>query len=198
MNNRKEIFYISNLISLSRFLLTGITVILLLSSFKEKYLYSVGMILIIGISDLLDGYFARKKNEISELGKIIDPLADKVCIISIALILLTQNVIPIWFVLIIVLRDVIIFSGGMYLKYKEKVVLMSNRIGKISVFIIGLTLLFSIFFMHFKYNQIFFSYHTENLELYLKFLIILSIAMSIVSLIVYIFRFTGIVFKKNI
>jgi CDP-diacylglycerol--glycerol-3-phosphate 3-phosphatidyltransferase len=156
------------------------------------------MIIIIWISDLLDGYIARKRDEVSELGKIIDPLADKFCVISISITLLVQDVIPLWFVLIIVLRDVIIFSGGLFLKRSKNVVLMSNWIGKISVFIIGLTLLFSIFFMHFKNNQIFFSYHTENLELYLKFLIILSITMSIVSLIVYFKRFYSIVYKKII
>lgn len=148
---------------------------------------------------MLDGFLARKRNEISELGKIIDPLADKVCIITISLILLFQGVIPYWFVLIIVLRDVLIFSGGVYLKNSKKVVLMSNWAGKISVFIIGLTLLFSIFYSHIKYNnnQIFFSYPTENLELYLKFLIILSIAMSIVSLFFYVKRFFSIVFNKD-
>lgn len=197
MDKKNEIFFLPNLISLSRFLLTLFTVIILLSSLKDKYLFSLIIIILIWISDLLDGYIARKRNEITELGKIIDPLADKFCVISISLILLIQNVIPTWFVLIIVLRDVIIFSGGLYLKYVKNIVLMSNRTGKISVFIIGLTLLFSIFFMHFKNNQIFFSYHTENLELYLKFLIILSITMSIVSLVVYFKRFYSIVYKKN-
>ena len=197
MSNKKEILYVSNLLSLSRFFLTLITILFLVSSLGDKYLYSLVMIIVIWISDLLDGYLARKRNEITELGKIIDPLADKFCIIAISIILLVQNVIPLWFVLIIVLRDVIIFSCGLYLKYVKNIVLMSNRTGKISVFIIGLTLLFSIFFMHFSNNQIFFSYHTENLELYLKFLIILSITMSIVSLIVYFKRFYSIVFKKN-
>jgi len=197
LSNRKEIFYVSNLLSLSRFFLTLITLFFLVSPFRDKYLYSLVMIIVIWVSDLLDGYFARKRNEITELGKIIDPLADKFCVITISIVLLVQNVIPLWFVLIIVLRDVIIFSGGLYLKRKKGIVLMSNRIGKISVFIIGLTLLFSIFFMHFSNNQIFFPYHTENLELYLKFLIILSITMSIVSLIVYFKRFYSIVYKKN-
>jgi len=154
------------------------------------------MIIIIWVSDLLDGYFARKRNEISELGKIIDPIADKTCVIAIALILLSQGIIPLWFVVIIVSRDIIIFTGGMYLKVHNKLILQSNWVGKISVFIIGLTLFFSIIFKHITDNQIFFSYHTENLELYLKFLIILSIVMSIVSILIYFLRFYSIAKKK--
>ena len=151
------------------------------------------------LSDSLDGYIARKRNEITELGKIIDPLADKLSIIIIAITIVLQGLIPLWFVLVIVSRDIIIFFGGIFIKLRNKIVLPSNRVGKISVFIIGLTLLFSIFYSHIKGtdNQIFFSYHTENLELYLKFLIILSVAMSIVSLIVYFLRFFSIVFKNK-
>ncbi len=172
--------------------------IVLLSGLENKYLISIVMIILIWISDLLDGYFARIRNEISELGKMIDPIADKICVITIALILLAQNIIPFWFMLIIVLRDLIIFLGGLYLKTVKKIVLQSNWAGKISIFIIGLTLLFAIFIAHHKYTdyQLFFSYHTENLELYLKFLIILSIAMSVVSLLMYFLRFTRVVFKK--
>jgi cardiolipin synthase len=199
LNYKKEIFYISNLLSLSRFIFTGMIIYLMNSEYHNKYLISLLFIIVTWLSDLFDGYFARKRNEITELGKMIDPLSDKFCVISITLILTLQNIIPYWFMLIIVLRDIIIFIAGVYLKFSRKIVLQSNRVGKISVFIIGLTLLFSIFYAHIKYydNQIFFSYHTENLELFLKYLIILSITMSIVSLFVYFLRFFSIVVKKN-
>ena len=198
MELKKEIWYISNLLSLSRFVLLGITIYFLISTLTNKYLLTCIMIIIIWISDLLDGYFARKKNQISDFGKIIDPVADKVCIISLVLILVLQGIVPLWFGLIIILRDFIILCGGLYLKNIYKQVLQSNWVGKFSVFIIGLTLFFYIFFSHFKYGnkQIFLFYHTENLELFLKFLIILSMAMTILSLFVYMKRFFGIVNKK--
>lgn len=200
MNVKKEILYPSNVLSLSRFVLLGITIYFLLSSFTNKYLLACFMIVVIWISDLLDGYIARKKNQISELGKIIDPLADKVCVISIIIVLVLQGAVPLWFSLIIIFRDIIIFSGGLYIKKFNNQILQSNWVGKISVFIIGLTLFFIIFFSHFKLanKQIFLFYHTENLELFLKFLIILSMAMTILSLFVYMKRFFSIVNKKNI
>jgi CDP-diacylglycerol--glycerol-3-phosphate 3-phosphatidyltransferase len=156
------------------------------------------MIVIIWISDLLDGYFARKLNQVSELGKILDPLADKIFIISIGIILLIQNIIPLWFVIVIIVRDIIIFSGGTYLKYSKKIVPVSNWIGKISVFIIGCTLVFSVIIAGINHNSLenINIYTIENLELYLHFMFLLSIVMSMVSLIYYSYKFKEIVFKK--
>ncbi len=95
-------------------------------------------------SDLLDGYLARKLDQVSEFGKIIDPLADKISVIAIALILAYLNKIPIWFLLIVVIRDVLIFGFGIYLNRKKDIRLMSNFPGKIAVFSIGLIILFAI------------------------------------------------------
>ena len=95
-------------------------------------------------SDLLDGYLARKLDQVSEFGKIIDPLADKISVISISLILAYLNKIPLWFFLIVVIRDVLIFSFGIYLDKKKDIRLMSNFPGKIAVFSIGLIILFAI------------------------------------------------------
>lgn len=183
---------------MSRFVLLIVTIFFLLTNFHSHYFLASGMIVIIWISDLLDGYFARKLNQVSELGKIIDPLADKITIISIGAILLVQHIIPLWFALVIVLRDIIIFLAGIYLKYCKKIVLSSNWIGKISVFIIGCTLLFSVIIAGIYHNSVENTniYTIENLELYLHFMFLLSIVMSMVSLIYYSYRFKEIVFKK--
>lgn len=95
-------------------------------------------------SDLLDGYLARKLNQVSEFGKVIDPLADKISVIVISLILLYLGKIPLWFVLIVVLRDLFIMAFGIYLSRKKDVTLMSNFPGKIAVFSIGVIILLSI------------------------------------------------------
>jgi cardiolipin synthase (CMP-forming) len=97
------------------------------------------------ITDLLDGYLARKLNQVSELGKIIDPVADKLAVVAIAIMMFIKELIPLWFIAIVVLRDVLILVFGLILKRKKKIVLMSNYPGKIAVFTIGLALAFSIF-----------------------------------------------------
>lgn len=191
MNFRKEILFVSNLITLSRFLLLGMTVY-----FLSVLNYSLASLFIafIWVSDLLDGYFARKRNEVSELGKIIDPLADKICVTVIILIMLYHEIIPLWFVIITVSRDALILMGGLYLNTKKNTVLQSNWMGKMAVFTIGLTLFLSIFGSGAKKNQFgnYFSYHNEITELLYSVLLFLSIVMIILSLLSYIKRFTEI------
>ena len=178
----KEFFYISNLISLSRFLLTAICVIFLINN---NFVIAGLFIVIIWISDLLDGFIARSRNEISELGKIIDPVADKAAIISISLVMVFKGLIPMWFVIVIVLRDLLIISGGLWLKNKKNIVLQSNQIGKLTVFIIGFTILFFLV----KQINTFFSYHNEFTELFTIVLLLLSLVMIVFSTISYFNRF---------
>jgi len=97
------------------------------------------------LTDLLDGYLARKLNQISELGKIIDPLADKIAVGAIAILMFLKGLIPLWFIVVVLLRDLLILTFGLILKRKKKIVLMSNYPGKIAVLTIGLALVFSIF-----------------------------------------------------
>jgi CDP-diacylglycerol--glycerol-3-phosphate 3-phosphatidyltransferase len=168
----------------------------MIDGFANHYFYAAGMVVIIWISDLLDGYFARKRNEISELGKIIDPLADKMTVISVSVVLLVQGLVPFWFFIIIILRDILIFSGGTYLKNKYNIVLQSNWAGKISVFIIGFTLFTAIIKAGFLNMYNFSSYHIEKLELYYDLLLLFSITISIYSLIIYLKRFKSVSAKK--
>lgn len=191
----KEIFYLSNLLSLSRFVLLIFTAYFLVSDKEYYYLFGSLFIVLLWLTDILDGYFARKRNEISELGKIIDPLADKVSIAVITLILLLTGIIPIWFFLVVILRDLIILFGGLYIKKKYAVVLQSNWIGKLTVFVIGFTLLNLILIngLVVSAQNNFISYHIEKLELYLKVLILISIVLSVFSLVSYFKKFVNIV-----
>jgi CDP-diacylglycerol--glycerol-3-phosphate 3-phosphatidyltransferase len=83
-------------------------------------------------TDYFDGYFARKLNQITELGKILDPIADKIMLACIATVLLIQNILPVWFVIALILRDLIIVIGGIYSKKKLNYVLPSNMFGKVT------------------------------------------------------------------
>ena len=92
-------------------------------------------------SDILDGYFARKFNQVSEYGKILDPLADKVFVGAMAVILAVQGAVPLWFFGSVIVRDIVIFMGGIVVKRKKGIILPSNYVGKISVIFIALSLL---------------------------------------------------------
>lgn len=138
-----EVNTISNYISFSRLLL-GIPIFILLDYVHTDYSYRlilIGLFFIGYISDLLDGYLARKLNQITEIGKIIDPLADKICIAIIVLKLYLINEIPDYYFWIIIFRDVLIFTGGIFVSKKLNRVLPSNLLGKLTVFSIGIFLI---------------------------------------------------------
>ena len=136
----EKIFNISNSLSFFRLLLSVPLIFFLMND----DVFAVLILFILAyISDLLDGFFARKLNQITEIGKIIDPLADKIFVSVLVIILMIKGYIPFWFFIIVLLRDILILLGGLYISSKQKKVPASNIYGKITVFIIGLTLLLS-------------------------------------------------------
>ena len=92
------------------------------------------------LTDKLDGVFARRFHETTEWGKILDPLADKIAVGVVGIVLLVLDAIPLWFVLVILGRDIAIFTGGIYLKSSRGIVLQSNETGKWAVGVLSLTL----------------------------------------------------------
>lgn len=106
---------IPNLISAFRIVLVIPVIYMLL---QQQFLYALILFAIAGISDAVDGYIARRFNWMTRLGGILDPLADKLlqvcCYITLAFIAL----IPVWLVIVVVLRDVIIVAGGMLYHYR--------------------------------------------------------------------------------
>lgn len=142
----KDINTLPNLISIFRLLL-AIPIFLIIQQLHTDFVYRYYLLAIIFLavsSDLLDGYIARKKNLISEFGKIIDPLSDKILIILIVTQLyLLGDIVGIYF-WIIVGRDLLIFLGGIYVSKKIGKVLPSNLLGKITVITIGIFLIITI------------------------------------------------------
>lgn len=90
------------------------------------------------ISDYLDGFVARKTNTISELGKMIDPVADKLCALILFIYTVWIGWIPLWFLIFAIIRDSLIMMGSYYIKRKYNKVAMSVMSGKISVNLLAL------------------------------------------------------------
>jgi cardiolipin synthase len=136
----QRLLTVSNFLSFSRILLVFPMGYCLISDFPHNRLWTVVLILIAVATDFMDGFFARKLHQVTDFGKIIDPLADKICIGVYALLMVWTGNIPVWFVAIVLLRDLLIFSGGVYIRIKKKIVPQSNWPGKISVSLIALVL----------------------------------------------------------
>lgn len=147
--------------------------------------YILALILIAFASDLLDGFVARKRNQISELGKIIDPLADKVLVALIVINLFFMDMIPAFFFWLIILRDIFIFLGGFFIKQKIGKVLPSNLLGKATVFSIGIFIIITLL----RLNQ---------LSIIYQGVMIISITLCFASIIGYSLRAKEILnWKKN-
>lgn len=144
--NLGKIYNVSNLLSFIRFLLI-IPLWFAFGNFDELfYRYSVAAIgIFAAATDVLDGYLARKLNQVTEFGKIIDPIADKVLIIFVITKLFLLDEIPHYYFYIIVARDVLIFVGGIIISMKLGRVLPSDYIGKATVLSISFVLLLILF-----------------------------------------------------
>lgn len=97
-----------NLITFGRLLTVPIAVYLLMQS---AYLAAFLLFLLAGVSDALDGYLAKRLNQTTELGAILDPLADKALLVGVYVTLGLQENLPHWLVVLVVFRDVLIIGG---------------------------------------------------------------------------------------
>jgi len=141
-------FTTSNLLSISRALLAIPFVLVMLSEYPSSRMWGGLIMFVAALTDKYDGVLARKFNQITEWGKILDPLADKIAVGAVVLVLLHLNAIPLWFVVVVLGRDILIFTGGMYIKATRGVVLPSNETGKWAVGIISLTLFLMVLDFH--------------------------------------------------
>ncbi len=135
---KDDIFTWSNLISFSRVLVV-IPIIYLHLEDEERFRTIIAALIVYGvISDYLDGLVARWRNEISELGKVLDPVADKLMAFFLFLYTVMIGWIPVWYFVIGVVRDLLIMAGSAQIKKRRGKVAMSVMSGKISVNIMAI------------------------------------------------------------
>ena len=177
-DKRDKIFTFANVISLSRIFLC-FPLVPYLDKIdhlnKSTYLIPIIIISLMALSDLLDGIIARSISEITNIGKVIDPIADKICLMVVIIFLTYNNpLLFLTFFLLIIARDLIIITIGIYLIQFQEEVFQSNLSGK---WFIGITslMLFSFVFDFYVYIQY---------SLYF-----ISIILMIVSTIEYINRY---------
>jgi len=134
LNIKKVIWQIPNLLSIARIVLIPLFLYLLSLKTIEAFFLSLVVFGLASLTDLLDGWSARKLNQESELGKFLDPLADKFLVISAlsAIIVLdpTFLIFDFWMIVIIVGRDVLI-TVMRYIAIKRGASLRTSSFGKI-------------------------------------------------------------------
>ena len=131
----------SNVITIARILLVPVFVAALLAPWPEwfgmnaafsndwKSIIAAGIFVLISCTDWLDGYLARSRNEVTDFGKFMDPLADKVLVAAALISLVELGQLPTWVVLIILAREFIV-SGVRMMAASKGVVIAASMLGK--------------------------------------------------------------------
>jgi CDP-diacylglycerol--glycerol-3-phosphate 3-phosphatidyltransferase len=138
-----RIWTFSNALSFLRVLLI-VPVVVLIWNDGDRLTLGV-LVFLAGLTDLLDGMLARALHQETEFGKLIDPIADKLCIAVVGFVLMMKGLLPLWFILFAIVRDAAILIGGTHVKRTKGIILQSNFAGKwasaiISFFVLTLVL----------------------------------------------------------
>jgi len=132
--------YIPNALTIVRLLLIPFIILYI---FTGNYILAFVFFTISGITDIADGFIARKFNLISNFGKLMDPLADKLTQIATLTSLVITDIIPIWILLIVLLKEFIMIVGASFL-YGKDVVVYSRWYGKLATVLFYVAIVFSL------------------------------------------------------
>lgn len=166
--------HIPNILTIIRFLLIPIILIYI---FTGNYILALIVFTISALTDIADGFIARKFNLVSNFGKLMDPLADKLTQIATLTSLVIIHIIPIWILIIVISKEFIMICGASFL-YGKDVVVYSKWYGKLSTVLLYIAIVFSLLVKQFELTGIW-----EYIDLAL---FTLAIIMTLFALVMYI------------
>ena len=173
---------IPNILTIIRFILIPF---IFTSVVNEDFLATIVIFTISAITDMLDGYIARKYNYITDIGKLIDPLADKLIQMSLLLSLAILKILPWWIFAIVFIKECVMIIAASLMYKKDDVVVYSKWYGKLATVLFYLAIISSLLINQFHFEI------SLRVDLYLYYLAILA---TIFSLIMYAIQFK---FKKS-
>jgi len=134
---------IPNILSLFRLCLVPAFIIIYFSGLQHSSLIAVAIFILASLTDVLDGMLARKLNKITTLGKILDPLGDKLMTASVLACITIDKIIPLWALIVLLIKEFLMGLGGLILYNKISDMPPANFIGKSStvVFFIACVIL---------------------------------------------------------
>lgn len=178
--------YIPNILSCIRIALVAVFICCFFYDYPNNLIKAVIIFLVAGLTDVVDGFLARKFKWISNVGKVLDPLADKLMQCTVLVCMTIKEIIPVWVVIPFILKEVLILSGGLFMIKKRSVVAVSNIYGKLTVVFFYAAVVFCIVGRDYLAKNPF--------VLYLICTLVLMVAMS--ALINYVFAYFKTI-KKN-
>ena len=123
---------IPNLLSLLRLVLVPVFAVVFFQPAPDAHRWAVLIYLTAFLTDVADGWIARHFNQITKLGRILDPLADKLMTFTVIICITADGIIPLWAVVVFFLKELTMAIGGYLMYQKLGDVISSNWLGKTS------------------------------------------------------------------
>jgi len=127
--DKKEVFNLPNTISMLRIGVIPVLFCLLLSPGKVMSLVIAVLFIAAALTDLLDGYIARKYRIVTTMGKFLDPIADKLIVNTAMILMIPINRIPAWIVAVIIIRDFAV-DGLRHIASSNGIIIQASQLGK--------------------------------------------------------------------
>lgn len=181
-----------NKLTILRIIMTFVFMFLLYSDGFLSKIFAFVFFILACVTDFFDGYIARKYNLITDLGKILDPIADKILVLAALLSFVHLDLIPAWMVLVIILRELLITSIRM-MGLKKGKVLAASAIGKHKTFSQMMSIFYILIVIIIKEtsNPALYKWQAEN-QLFLNFSVYLvmlfTVGLTIISGVFYLIR----------
>ena len=125
--------YIPNLLSVVRICLVPLFAYIFFLDYPQNVAAAVLIFFLAGATDVLDGWLARRNGWVSNLGKVLDPLADKLMQCTVLICFYIKEIIPIWLMLLYVGKELLVLAGSLFVFRRKKVDVKSNFFGKLAV-----------------------------------------------------------------
>jgi cardiolipin synthase len=174
---QKGMWNVPNLLTVFRFFLIPVYLFV----FEAGYIRTAFLVLLLaGLTDVLDGYIARKRKLVTQLGSMLDPLADKTMMIAVILSLVFSKMIPWEAAIAMFLRDAGMIIGSAFFHFRGKQTVPANVMGKLTTVLYYLAIML-----------VFFQFSYANTCLWIVIII------SFVTSIIYIYQFAGLNKKEE-
>ncbi len=147
MSDQKRIWTVPNVLTMIRMALIPVYWVVMMV-YKLNY-WALAVFVTAACTDMLDGFLARKYHQITDFGKLMDPLADKLMTLSVMATLLLRGIISWEPLALLALKEFIMLLGGVLL-YKRKIVVHSLFIGKFAQTCLCVSLILSFFVSQFE------------------------------------------------
>lgn len=135
---------IANVLTIFRFILIPYFIFVFFSNSSSSLYLSVIIFFAAGFTDILDGYIARNFNMVTKIGTVLDPLADKLMLITVLSCFTLKNYIPMFIIIILLIKELSMILTGILL-YQQNIIIPANIFGKASTFLFYISILFIVF-----------------------------------------------------